>query len=361
MLDELRVNLGKRSYPIYMATDFDGLSQYIQNIDICGKIILITDSNVDLHYSEKCLEVLKKSGLDIYKYIFQAGEANKNLDTVRDIYKFLHKIKPERKSAVVALGGGVVGDVAGFIAATFLRGINFIQIPTSLIAQADSSVGGKVGVDFEGSKNMVGAFYQPRFVYINVNTLKTLPERELKAGMAEVIKHSIIRDADFFSYIEENIDSIYSLNEEILKILAVKNCSIKAKVVEIDETEEGLRAILNFGHTIGHSIETVMNFKLLHGECVSLGMVGAFRLAEELSLVKKEDVKRVEELLQKAGLPTSIGEIDIDKIYKQMFHDKKIQKSKLNFVLPTKIGKVVAYKIDNEKLLKKVLKDLVNF
>ncbi|MFZ5988832.1 MAG: 3-dehydroquinate synthase [Bacillota bacterium] len=356
---KLNINLGDRSYPIYITTDYKGIGKSIHNAKINGKMVLITDTNVDKYQSDECMDALKKAGCDVSKFVIEAGEKNKNLDTVRDIYKFLIDLKLDRRSTLIALGGGVVGDITGFAAATFLRGINFVQIPTTLLAQSDSSVGGKVGVDFEGSKNIVGAFYQPRFVYINVNTLRTLPKRELQSGLAEVVKHGIIRDEEFYEYIDYNVNKIFNFDEPVLQYITKVNCSIKGGVVEKDEKESDLRAILNFGHTIGHAIETVMDFNLLHGECVSLGMVGEFKMAQYLEMVDEESVERVRNTLQKIGLPTRLEGIDVESVYKQMFYDKKLVGNKLTFILPRKrIGEVIQCTIDDEALIKRVIADL---
>ncbi|MCX7842022.1 MAG: 3-dehydroquinate synthase [Clostridia bacterium] len=355
---KIMVSLGERSYPIYITTDYTELGKCISSARLKGKAVLITDKNVDRHQGDECIEALKMSGLEVTKFVIEAGERNKNLDTVKEIYTFLIREKLDRQSTLIALGGGVVGDITGFAAATFLRGINFVQVPTSLLAQADSSVGGKVGVDLEGSKNIVGAFYQPKLVYINVNTLKTLPRREMVSGMAEVIKHGIIRDPDFLEYIEYNTNRIFSFEPDILQLMAKTNCLIKGNIVEQDEKESDLRAILNFGHTIGHAVETVSGFELLHGECVSLGMIGAFKLAQHLQMVNEDTVKRVIRILDNVGLPTRLEGIDADKVYSQMFHDKKIKDSKLVFVLPKAIGEVIQCTIEDEELIKKVLAEL---
>ncbi len=352
------INLGKRSYPIYITTDYTGLGKCLANSGLSGKMVLITDSNVDRHQASECMKAIKSADVEVIKYVFEAGEASKNLDTVNDIYRFLINNKLDRDSALIALGGGVAGDIAGFAAATFLRGINYIQVPTSTLAQADSSVGGKVGVDFEGKKNIVGAFYQPNFVYLNINTLKTLPKREFISGLAEVVKHGIICDADFFDYIDYNTDRIMELDEDVLLYMARVNCSIKGKVVEQDEREEGLRAILNFGHTIGHAIESASNFRLLHGECVSIGMVGAFRMALHLGMTDEDAVEKVMALLNKLGLPIKATGMDMDEVFNRMFYDKKIKKGKLVFILPKAIGQVVQLSIDDLELVKKVLGEL---
>jgi 3-dehydroquinate synthase len=358
ILIKLNVNLKERSYPIYLAADFAAIGKCALKERINGKIAVITDTNVDRYQSHDCISALQEHGCDVHKYTFEAGEKNKTLDTVKDIYKFLAGLKLDRSSTLVALGGGVVGDITGFAAATFLRGIKFVQVPTSLLAQADSSVGGKVGVDFEGGKNLIGAFYQPKFVYINVSTLKTLPKRELVSGLAEIIKHGLIFDKDFFNYVDYNLDKILKLDQDVLIYIAKINCSIKAGVVEKDERESGLRAILNFGHTIGHAVESVSGFELLHGECVSIGIVGAYKIAKYLEMVDEETVDRVVTTLKKAGLPVYVSGIDVEQVYNQMFADKKIKRNKLHFILPKKIGEVTECVIDDEKLIKKVISEL---
>lgn len=355
---KLNINLEERSYPIHIATDYGTIGKSLAAAKISGKIVLITDSNVDKYQSGDCINALEASGYKVSKYIIEAGEKSKSLNTISAIYKYLLDLKIDRDACLMALGGGVVGDIAGFAAATFLRGINFVQIPTSLLAQADSSVGGKVGVDFEGSKNIIGAFYQPRFVYINVNSLKTLPKREMQSGLAEVVKHGIIRDSDFFDYIDYNIKKIFDFDESILQYMAKVNCSIKGNIVEQDEKENELRAILNFGHTIGHAIESVLNFELLHGECVSLGMIGAFKIAQYLEMVNNETVDKVTETLKKIGLPVRKPGLDVEKVYRQMFYDKKIKNNKLTFILPKGIGEVIKCNIEDQELIKRAIKDL---
>lgn len=356
---KMNVNLGDRGYPIYVTPDFSGLGKACASAKLYGKMVVVTDSNVEKHYCDACVEALSETGAEVFRHVIPAGEKSKNLDTVSEIYRQLVSLKLDRQSTLVALGGGVVGDITGFAAATFMRGIPFIQLPTSLLAQADSSIGGKTGVDFEGSKNMVGAFYQPRFVFINANTLRTLPERELRSGLAEVIKHGLILDSDFFEYIDYNLNKIFNFEENVLQYVTKLNCSIKGKVVEKDEREGGLRAILNFGHTIGHAVESVSGFSMLHGECVSVGIAGAYRLALKLGMVDAKMVGKVENTLEKAGLPVKAQGMDTDKIFDKMFYDKKIKDGRLNFVLPKSIGEVIQCTVDNEGLIKEVLTELV--
>lgn len=355
---KLNINLDKNSYPIYITTEYGSFEKCLASSGITGKVALITDSNVEKYQLGDFEDALKTCDLKLEKYVIPAGEQSKNLETVKNIYKFLMDLKLDRDSALIALGGGVTGDIAGFAAATYLRGIKLIQVPTTMLAQADSSVGGKVGVDFQGAKNMIGAFYQPSFVYINVNSLRTLPKREIKSGLAEVIKHGIIMDRDFFDYIDYNIKRILDLDLEVLQYIVRVNCYIKGRVVEEDEKEKGTRAILNFGHTIGHAIESVSCFRLLHGECVSIGMAAAFRMAMKMDMVSEDTVNTVESTLVKAGLPVRFTGLNIEDIYRQLFLDKKIRNGKLMFILPKRIGEVIRINIDDERLIMEVLDEI---
>jgi len=355
---KLNVELGDRSYPIYITSDFSGLPKAVQGARLSGKAMVITDSNVCSHYLSMCTEQLEESGLEVHSHVIEAGEKSKNLDTVKEIYRLLMSERFERNSALIALGGGVVGDITGFAAATYVRGISYVQIPTSLLAQADSSIGGKTGVDFEGSKNLVGAFYQPRFVYINVNTLRTLPVRELSSGLAEVIKHGLIMNAEFYDYIDSNMSKIFNYDESTLQYMTKMNCTIKKSVVEQDEREGGLREILNFGHTFGHAVESASDFSLLHGECVSIGIAGAFKMALRLGMISSETAAAVENTLKSAALPVRIKGMDTQKIYDNMLHDKKAKNGRLSFILPREIGDAVSCVVDNEQLIKQVIEEL---
>ena len=352
---KMNLNLGDRGYPIYIAPDFSGLGKAMTSARLAGKVVVVTDSNVEGFYYTDCIEILTEAGFEATRYVIDAGEKSKNLDTLRDIYSCLSGLMLDRQSTRLALGGGVTGDITGFAAATFLRGINFVQVPTTLLAQADSSVGGKVGVDFEGNKNIIGAFYQPRFVYINVNTLKTLPARELRSGLAETIKHGLIIDADFYDYVDCNIKKVFNFDVNVLQYLAKMNCSIKGSVVEQDEKDSDLRAILNFGHTIGHAVESVSEFSLLHGESISIGMMGAYKLAQDMEMIDERTLAKVAATFEKAGLPVKLPGFDVNKVYDRMFHDKKVKGGKLNFVLPRAIGEVIQCSIEDEELVKGVL------
>jgi 3-dehydroquinate synthase len=354
----LNVNHGERSYPIYIEQSFDELKKCLQGFKSIKKGVIIADSNTSKLYGDECLNTIRESGIQCDIYTIPAGEENKTLDTVRDIYNYLIEKCLDRSSVIFALGGGVTGDITGFVASTFLRGINFIQIPTTLLSQADSSVGGKVGVDFNGFKNMIGSFYQPKLVYINVNTLKSLPISEIQSGLAETIKHGIIRDLDFFEYVEYNIKKILDCDTAVLQYIAKCNCTIKGNVVEEDEKESGIRAILNFGHTIGHAIESSMEFKMSHGQCIAIGMLGVFKMAVKLGMAEESTLKRVENLLKAAGLPINLPGMDIEKVFRLMYSDKKIKNNRLLFVLPKSIGDVELLTINDVDLIKKVLIEL---
>jgi 3-dehydroquinate synthase len=272
-----------------------------------------------------------------------AGEKAKNLRTVEACYNQLAAHRLERESFVVALGGGVVGDLAGFVAASYLRGIPFVQVPTTLLAQVDSSVGGKTGVNLRAGKNLVGAFYQPRLVLCDLDTLKTLPEREFRAGLAEVIKYGIIFDAALFARIEKELPEILKRNQKILAPIVARCCEIKARVVSQDETESGLRAILNFGHTIGHAIENGLGYgKFLHGEAIAIGQAAEARLSQKILKLPERDSERIENLFERAGLPTRIklNSSQRGKFFDAMRLDKKARDGEIRFVLARRIGKV---------------------
>ncbi len=340
-MDRLFVNLGKNSYDILFADSFSWLSDALKEINAPKKLLVVTDSNVKKLYADEVNSILQEKGYDSTICVFDAGEENKKMDTVLSICKSCLEHKMDRKSMIIALGGGVVGDMAGFAAAMFMRGIDFIQIPTTLLSQSDSSVGGKTGIDFMENKNILGAFHQPKLVYINVGTLKTLPKEQFISGMGEVIKHGIIRDSEFFDYLEQNSSNIKKLDDKTLINMDKINCSIKAEVVEQDEKENELRAILNFGHTIGHAVESAYNFEMTHGECVGLGMIGASYIAQKRDMIDIADLQRIERILTEYGFKTRVNLPDKEKISEFMQNDKKKTMGRLKFVLPSAIGEVV--------------------
>lgn len=338
-MNKLQVNTASKSYPILFTESFKGLTAAIKDCDKeYSSYIIITDTNVGPIYADQVQEVLSTFEKPVLVCSFEAGENSKHLETIQSFYKEMIELGADRKSLVVALGGGVAGDMAGFTAATYMRGLDFVQVPTSLLAQVDSSVGGKTGVDFLGYKNLIGAFYQPQFVYINVTTLKTLPERELIAGMGEVIKHGIIRDKTYFEYLQDHVSDLLNLNSDIMMETIKWSCKIKKSVVDQDEKEQGLRGLLNFGHTFGHSIERLKEFELIHGECVAIGMHGELVLAKKLGLVSNQEVSDALDLIKAYKLPIRIQGLESEAIYQDMFKDKKTTDKRLVFAMIETLG-----------------------
>jgi 3-dehydroquinate synthase len=339
----VHVNLGPRSYDIEI-----GSGNMAEAVRFCdaevddAHSVIITDSNVDDLYSEPLADALQQGGAQVDILTVEAGEHSKAADVASDLWEQLLENGADRQTVIVALGGGVVGDLAGFVAATFGRGLRFVQVPTTLLAQVDSSVGGKVAINLPGGKNMVGAFWQPRGVLIDVDVLKSLPDREYRAGLAEVVKYGVIQDADFFAYLETNIEPVQNRDPAVLTQIVERCCRLKADVVEEDEREEtGVRSILNYGHTFCHAIEAATGYdQLLHGEGVAIGMMCAARLAGRLGRVDAAFVERQRQLLASCGLPLDVPEIDRDELIELMGRDKKVQHGKLRFVLPTRMGHV---------------------
>lgn len=332
----------KPCYDIVFTRSFQELVPELENLGLENRrVCIITDSKVDEIYGSRVLELLQGKCLKAAKYVFPNGEENKTLDTVRDAYRFLIQEGFDRKDMLLALGGGVVGDTTGFIAATYLRGIDFIQVPTTLLAQADSSIGGKTGVDFDGYKNMVGAFKMPSLVYMNLETLTTLDDRQFFSGFAEVMKHGLIKDAAFYEWLIENMYEICERDLSVLQEMLTRSCTIKKLVVEKDPTEQGERALLNFGHTVGHAIEKAKNFELFHGECVALGAVAAAYISWKRELLSMEEYYEIRDMFVPFNLPISVEEIDPEEILKLTKSDKKMESGKIKFVLLKKIGKAV--------------------
>jgi 3-dehydroquinate synthase len=329
-------------YDIVIEKDFSNLLAELKAFNIENrKICIVSDSNVSKLYSEEIINLISENSKKAHLYTFPAGEENKNLDTVRNLYKFLIENEFERSDLLIALGGGVTGDLTGYAAATYLRGIDFIQIPTTLLAQSDSSVGGKTGVDFDGYKNMVGAFYQPILVYINVSTLNTLTEREYLSGMGEVIKHGIIKNRDFYFWLKDNHSLIINRDLDTLLYMTKMNCSIKRDVVQRDFKESGERALLNLGHTLGHAIEKFVFADMLHGECVSLGIVGAAYISMKKSLISENDYNDIINTLTLFKLPICENRIDTDDVIKATFSDKKMEAGKIKFIVIKSIGEAI--------------------
>lgn len=341
------------SYDILWEESFKELSQAIRSRNLVqGKICIISDSTVSGLYLEQVKEELEKLDITVTSFVFPAGEASKNLDTVKAAYTHLIENHFERKDLLIALGGGVVGDLTGFTAATYLRGIDFIQIPTTLLSQVDSSVGGKTGVDFDAYKNMVGAFLQPRLVYMNIQTLATLPDSQFASGMGEVLKTGLLADAKFYGWTINHMDSIEERVLPVLTKLVKTCCSIKAKIVEEDPREQGVRALLNLGHTIGHAIEKLKDFQLLHGQCVALGTVAAAYISYKRGLLSDEEFYEVRDMNVGFNLPITFEGLKSEDILNTTKSDKKMEKGNIKFILLEGIGHAVVDRtVTDEEIL----------
>ena len=360
-MPNINVNLPQESYQIAIASDsLKQLGSQMKQLKIGNKVLIISNPEIFGHYGDLCLKSLKDAGFETYTHLVPAGEESKNLQSIQQVYDTAQANHLERSSTFVALGGGVIGDMTGFSAATWLRGVNFVQVPTSLLAIVDASVGGKTGVNHPQGKNLIGAFYQPKLVAIDPNLLKTLPPREFRAGIAEVIKYGVIWDNDLFTKLEHHgdLDTPDNVGNELLENIITRSCQAKAEVVSQDEKESGLRAILNYGHTIGHAVESLTHYKqFVHGEAVAIGMVAAGKIALEMGLWTQEEAARQDALIAKAGLPTDIpGKIDIDDILETIKSDKKVKAGKVRFILPTAIGKVTITDKVTPEIITKALK-----
>src|SRR5579863_1186215 len=347
-MHEIRVNLTSGGYPIRIEpASLECLGPTLRSMGARGTVALVTNSTVDRLYGAPVCRGIRKAGLSTLRLRIPEGERYKTLRTVRRLYDQFIEHRLERQSFLVALGGGVVGDVAGFAAATYLRGIPLVQVPTTLVAQVDASIGGKTGVDHPGGKNLIGAFYQPRLVFIDPGVLGTLKGREYRAGLAEVVKYGVIADGDLFSDLEKAAERILAREPDPVVRLIVRCSEIKAKVVEQDERESGVRRILNFGHTLGHALETWGGYrKYLHGEAVSIGMVSAARMALLLGLLSQEEVGRLMALLSRFGLPVSLPNFRVADILKIIAVDKKVAQGKIQFILPEHLGRVTVRGLD---------------
>lgn len=344
-------------YDIVITEGFEGLVTELETLAIKGiKICIVTDSNVGPIYAEALKNIVAKSGNEAYVFTMPAGEENKNLEVVQDLYAYLIENRFERKDMLLALGGGVVGDLTGFAAATYLRGVDFIQVPTSLLAQVDSSIGGKTGVDFKMYKNMVGAFHMPRLVYININTLSSLSERLFNSGFGEIIKHGLIKNMEYFNYLNDNYKQIKALEPEYLIEMIYGSCLIKGAVVEKDPTEKGDRALLNFGHTLGHAVEKLMNFKLYHGECVALGMLCAAEISAKRGYISAEDNATIRDMIVKYDFPVTADGITAEDIVTVSKSDKKMEKGVVKFILLNGMGNAVIDKTVTDAEMLEALK-----
>lgn len=339
----LTVGLGDRSYPIFIEEGcLDKVGTDLAKRNIAKFYCIIADDRVAGLYGKRLLDSLAEAGIKAELISFPEGESSKTLQTVADLASRLADKGMGRRDALIALGGGVTGDLTGFLAATYMRGVPFVQIPTTLLAQVDSSVGGKTGVDIPEGKNLVGAFYQPKAVYIDSAVLKTLTREQLLSGLAEVIKYGVIRDHEFLNFLDKNHRKILDLDSDIIGMVIKTCCRIKAEVVEADEREADLRRILNFGHTIGHAVEAASNFSILHGQAVAIGMVAVTRISVAKGVLMKEEAEWITRIIEKFGLPTKIPpELDRKKITTYLATDKKVVGGRVFYVLPTSVDRII--------------------
>jgi 3-dehydroquinate synthase len=361
MDNRLTVNYQEKPcYDILFAKDFSLLADELISLGFENrKIGIVTDSNVEKLYAKDVENALSERFSTIFTFVIPAGEEHKNLEEISRIYEELIQKHFDRHDLLIALGGGVVGDMCGFTAATYLRGISFVQIPTTLLSQTDSSIGGKTGVDLNGYKNMVGAFYMPRLVYMNISTLKTLDERQYASGFAEVMKHGLIKDENFYTWLIDNLYEISDRDMDVLEEMIQRSCDIKRRVVEKDPTEKGDRALLNFGHTLGHAIEKYKNFEMFHGECVALGCVAAAFISYKRNLLSMEEYYEIRDMFVPFNLPISIEDVDKDEVIKLTKSDKKVDSDKIRFVLLKKIGKAFIDETVTEQEMRDALDEII--
>jgi 3-dehydroquinate synthase len=358
-MQKITVKLAEKSYEIRVGSGILGQAgQWLKENGFSGKAVIITDSYVKGFYAEILQKSLSEAGFTVTVLDVPAGEAQKTLETAGLLYDGLAESFAERSTLILALGGGVIGDLAGFVAATYMRGIPYIQVPTSLLAMVDSSIGGKTAVDRGKMKNIVGAFYQPRMVIADIATLKTLPKDELSNGMAEAIKMAAIGDSKFFRFLEENTKRAMALDTAVLEKIVVENAAQKAKVVSKDEKESGGRITLNYGHTVGHAFESVSGFKLKHGQAVAIGMVAENSIARRRGLLPERQSFRIKQVIGEAGLPVSIPDLSTgekERVLELIKHDKKVFNNKVRFVLLKNIGRPVIVDDIDPELIKEVL------
>ncbi|MBN3926903.1 3-dehydroquinate synthase [Nostoc sp. NMS4] len=370
MTSVINVNLPEQSYEIAITSlsyaiapsSLDQLGQQMASLKLGKKVLLVSNPTIFKHFGERVITSLTSAGFEVASCTLPPGERYKTLNSIQKIYDVALENRLERSSTMVALGGGVIGDMTGFAAATWLRGINVVQVPTSLLAMVDSAIGGKTGVNHPHGKNLIGAFHQPRLVLIDPDVLKTLPMREFRAGMAEVIKYGVIWDAELFALLEasKRLDQLRYVKPDLITSILTRSCQAKADVVGKDEKEGGLRAILNYGHTIGHTVESLTGYRLVnHGEAVAIGMVAAGQIAVDLGLWQNVDTERQNALIQKAGLPTQLPDgVDIEAIIEALQLDKKVKAGKVRFVLPTEIGVVTITDEVPSDIIRQVLRGM---
>ncbi len=365
-MKKLAVELGKRSYDIIIGNDIlANAGDYICEVVKTKHFIIITDDNIPEEYCKK-LKLSLGVGAKVDTICINPGESSKSFSSLEELLDKIFATSPERNVTLLALGGGVIGDLTGFAASILLRGVSFIQIPTTLLSQVDSSVGGKTGINNKFGKNLVGSFYQPKLVLIDIDTLNTIPQRELLAGYAEVVKYGLINDKEFFNWLDDNLDKVLVKDEDTLKYIIYKSCEAKAKIVAEDEREGGKRALLNLGHTFGHALEQQAGYdgSLVHGEAVSIGMVMAFTMSQKMGLCGSEDVELVKSHLSKAGLPVSPLDIKNDwnaqQMLKAMAQDKKVSNGKLVFILAKGIGSSFVEKNVDAKIVSDTIENILS-
>lgn len=338
---KIKVRLSSSSYEICIGP---GLlmqtGHWLKELGFSDKLVIISDTRVKGLYGGALRQSLTSEGFNTSLLEVPEGEEQKSLQTASKLYNELNNFYVERTTPILALGGGVIGDLSGFVAATYLRGVPLVQMPTTLLAQVDSSIGGKVAVNYGQLKNKIGAFYQPSLVISDITVLRSLAISEFANGLAEAIKSAVVWDKAFFAYLEENLEKIKVLGDEEVEEVVVRSAKIKAEIVEQDERDSGLRSILNYGHTIGHAIETVSGFKIEHGEAVAIGMLAAARISNKMGILDKNELIRLRRVVERAGLPTEIPRLDVEKLIRAMKHDKKMLGGKMRFVLPKAIGEV---------------------
>jgi len=361
-IETIHVSLKDYPYYIYIGLGIlTELANILKKDYSFPKYIIVTDDIVKDLLGEDLQKILQDNGLDSDLIYFKNGETSKNLQTIEFLAKEMIKCKADRKSCIIALGGGVVGDVAGFLASIYMRGIPFIQIPTTLLAQVDSSVGGKTGVDIPEGKNLIGTFYQPRAVFIDIGVLGTLPVSQIKNGIAEVVKYGVIKSTELFDLLDNNSEEIFRLNPDIITQIVKKSCEIKAEVVISDEKEGDIRRILNFGHTLGHAIESLSCYTIQHGEAISIGMSLIGKISEKMAITNKEYFEKLLNLIKKLGLTTTIPEnIATDDIISGIKSDKKAQAGRIFFVLMKEIGEVLISDVVPEKIIKETIEEMRN-
>ncbi len=338
-MEKIKVNIGSNGYEIRVGAGLlRQVGCWLKEQGFSGKLVIITNPVVNKLYGDVLNQALAAEGFTVTILQVPDGEDQKSLETAGRLYQELTDAYAERNTPVLALGGGVIGDLAGFVAATYMRGVPLVQVPTTLLAQVDSSIGGKVAVDHGHLKNKIGVFYQPSMVVTDIATLQTLPDRELASGLAEVIKSAAIRDRVLFTFLEGNLDRVKARDGEALEQVVLRTAKIKAGVVEQDERDYGLRHILNYGHTIGHAVETVSEFGVEHGRAVAVGMLAAARISHEMGILGEGEVTRLKSMIGRAGLPVEIPGLEIDRVLAAIKHDKKVQQNKARFILLKSIG-----------------------